>query len=92
MNKQEMINAVAIKGEMSKKDAEKAIVTVFGVVEDALVQKEKVQLVGFGTFSVKERAERNGRNPATKEPMVIPATVAPHWKAGKTLSDKIKGK
>ena len=92
MNKQELINEVALVGEMSKKDALKAIETVFGVIEKTLVNKEKVQLVGFGTFSVKDRSERVGRNPQTKEPMTIPATVAPHFKAGKVLSDRIKGR
>jgi len=91
MNKQEMILAVSIKGEMSKKDAEKAIITVFGVIEDTLVRKEKVQLVGFGTFEVRDRAERTGRNPQTKETMIIPATQTPGFKAGKNLKDKIKG-
>lgn len=76
---------------MSKKDAEHAIVTVFDVIETALEKKEKVQLVGFGTFSVKERAERVGRNPSTKEAMTIPATEVPHFKAGKSLKDKVKG-
>lgn len=90
MNKQELITEVSIKGEMSKKDAEHAILTVFGVVEDALGRKEKVQLVGFGVFSVKERAERIGRNPKTKEAITIPATVFPAFKAGKQLKDIVK--
>ena len=92
MNKQELIAAVAIKGEMTKKAAEVAVTAVLDVIEETLVLKEKVSLVGFGTFSVKDRAERVGRNPQTKETMTIPATVAPHFKAGKNLSDKIKGR
>jgi len=92
MNKQELIAAVAIKGEMTKKAAEVAVTAVLDVIEETLVLKEKVSLVGFGTFSVKDRAERTGRNPQTKETMVIPATVAPHFKSGKVLSDKVKGR
>lgn len=90
MNKQEMINAVALKGEMSKKDALKAIETVFGVIEEALGKNEKVSLIGFGTFEVRDRAERVGRNPATKELMTIPATRTPGFKAGKNLKDAVK--
>jgi len=92
MNKQELVAAVAIKGEMTKKAAEVAVTAVLDVIEETLVLKEKVSLVGFGTFSVKDRSERVGRNPQTKEPMTIPATVAPHFKAGKVLSDKVKGR
>lgn len=91
MNKIQLIEAVAIKGNYTKKEAEHAITVVFGTVEEALGNKEKVQLVGFGTFSVKERAERIGRNPSTKEPMTIPATEVPHFKAGKGLKDTVKG-
>jgi len=92
MNKEQLVAVVAQKINTTKKASDEAVTAVLQAIEEALVNKEKVSLTGFGTFSVKDRAERNGRNPATKEPMVIPATVAPHWKAGKVLSDKVKGK
>ena len=83
MNKTELIAAVAEKAELSKKDAEAAIT-------EALSQDEKVQLVGFGSFEVKARAERVGRNPKTKETIKIPASKTPVFKAGKALKDSIK--
>ena len=91
MNKQEFVTAVSILGEMTKKDSEKAIVAVFEVITETLAKKEKVSIVDFGTFSVKERAERTGRNPSTKETIIIPAKDAPHFKAGKGLKNIIKG-
>ena len=75
---------------MSKKDATQAIETVFGVIEETLANGGKVQLVGFGTFSVKDRAERTGRNPQTQEPITIPATKVPAFKAGKGLKELVK--
>ena len=90
MNKQELVNAVAIKGELTKKAAEVAVMAVFGTIEDELSAGGKVQLVGFGTFSVKDRAERTGRNPQTQEPITIPATKVPAFKAGKGLKDIVK--
>lgn len=90
MNKAELVSAVAEKAEMSKKDAEKAVTAVFSAIENALAQNEKVQLVGFGTFDVKERAERTGRNPQTKETIVIPAAKVPGFKAGKALKDAVQ--
>ncbi len=75
---------------MSKKDAEKAVKAVFEVIEESLAQSEKVQLVGFGTFEVKERAERTGRNPQTKEAITIPAAKVPGFKAGKALKDAVQ--
>lgn len=90
MNKAELVSAVAEKADMSKKDAEKAVKAVFEVIEEALAQNEKVQLVGFGTFEVKERAERTGRNPQTKEAIVIPAARVPGFKAGKALKDAVQ--
>jgi len=90
MNKSELVSAVAIKGEMSKKDTEKAVVAVFDVITEALASGDKVQLVGFGTFSVKDRAERQGRNPKTQEVITIPAKQAPVFKAGKSLKDAVK--
>ena len=90
MNKVELIGAVASKSEISKKDVEKVINAFTNVVADALVDGDKVQLVGFGTFEVVERAERLGRNPATGEAMTITASKSPKFKAGKALKDAIK--
>ena len=90
MNKAELVSAVAEKAEMSKKDAEKAVKAVFEVIEQSLAQSEKVQLVGFGTFEVKDRAERTGRNPQTKETILIPAAKVPGFKAGKALKDAVQ--
>lgn len=90
MNKVELIGAVASKSEISKKDVEKVINAFTNVVADALVDGDKVQLVGFGTFEVVERAERQGRNPATNEPMLIRASKSPKFKAGKALKDAVK--
>ena len=89
MNKTELISAVAEKAEISKKYAEKAIKAFTDVVADELVKGEKVQLVGFGTFEVSERAEREGRNPKTREPMTIAASKSPKFKAGKALKDMV---
>ncbi|MDR3541893.1 MAG: HU family DNA-binding protein [Desulfosporosinus sp.] len=90
MNKAELVSAVAEKADMSKKDAEKAVNAVFKVIEESLAQSEKVQLVGFGTFEVKDRAERTGRNPQTKETILIPAAKVPGFKAGKALKDAVQ--
>ena len=89
MNKTELIAAVAEKAELSKKDAEKAIKAFTDVVSDELVKGEKIQLVGFGTFEVAERAAREGRNPKTGETMPIAASKAPKFKAGKALKDMV---
>ena len=86
MNKTELINAVAEKAELSKKDAEAAMIDA---ITGALVEGEKVQLVGFGAFEVKARAERVGRNPQTKETITIPASKTPVFKAGKALKDAV---
>ena len=88
MNKGELINAVAANG-LTKKDAENAVNAVFGAIGDALARGENVSLVGFGTFSVKERAAREGRNPRTGEVVKIKASRAPAFKAGKALKDKV---
>lgn len=90
MNKAELVAAVAEKTDMSKKDAEKAVSAVFSAIEESLAKNEKVQLVGFGTFEVKERAERTGRNPQTKEAIIIPAAKVPGFKAGKALKDAVQ--
>ena len=90
MNKTELIAAMAEKAEISKKYDEKALKAFTDTVADELVKGEKVQLVGFGTFEIRERAERTGRNPRTKEAMTIPASKAPVFKAGKAFKDAVK--
>ena len=89
MNKTELIAAVAEKSELSKKDADKAVKAFIDVVSSELKKGEKIQLVGFGTFEVSERAARDGRNPLTGEPMKIKASKSPKFKAGKALKDMI---
>ena len=89
MNKTELVAAVAQKAELSKKDAEKAVAAVTAAITDALCAGDKVQLVGFGTFEVSERAAREGRNPQTGETMKIAASKAPKFKAGKALKDMV---
>ena len=89
MNKSELIAAVVEKTELSKKDAEKALKAFEDVITEELKKGEKVQLVGFGTFEVIERAERMGRNPKTKETMVIAASKAPKFKGGKAFMDAV---
>lgn len=90
MNKAELINAVAEKAGLSKKDAELAVNATIESITDALTKGDKVQLVGFGGFEVKERAARTGRNPKTREPIEIPASKMPVFKAGKALKDAVK--
>lgn len=87
MNKTELIAAVAEQSGLTKKDAEKAVKAFTDVVTDELVKGEKVQIVGFGTFEVSERAAREGRNPKSGEPMTIAASRMPKFKAGKALKD-----
>lgn len=89
MSKAELINLIAEKGEYSKKDAEKALSTVIDAITDSLKKGEKISLVGFGSFEVKERAARNAINPMTKEPISIPAKKVPAFKAGKALKDAV---
>lgn len=89
MNKTELIAAIAEQAEISKKDAEKALKAFVDVVTEQLKEGEKVQLVGFGTFEVSERAAREGRNPRTGETMTIAASKAPKFKAGKALKDLV---
>ena len=88
MNKAELVAAMAEKTELSKKDAEAALKAFTDVAEE-LKKGEKIQLVGFGTFEVSERAERTGRNPQTGKEMTIAASKAPKFKAGKALKDMI---
>lgn len=89
MNKQELISAMAEKAGISKKDAEAALNAFVSTVETALVNGDKVQLVGFGGFEVRERAARTGRNPQTGAEMKIDAAKVPAFKAGKALKDLI---
>jgi len=89
MNKTELIAAVAEKADLSKKDAEAAITAAVEAITGALIEGEKVQLVGFGSFEVKTRAARVGRNPKTGEDIPIPATKVPVFKAGKALKDAV---
>ena len=89
MNKTELVAAIAEQAELTKKDAEKALKAFVDVVTDELKKGEKVQLVGFGTFEVAERAAREGRTPANGEAMQIPASKAPKFKAGKALKDEV---
>ena len=89
MNKAELIAAVAEKTGMSKKDTESVVSATFDTIVAAMAEEEKVQLVGFGSFEVKKRAERIGRNPKTKESITIPASKVPTFKAGKALKDSV---
>ena len=89
MNKAELINAVAAAADVSKKDAEAVITAAVETITAALKEGEKVQLVGFGSFEVKKRAARTGRNPKTKEAIEIPASSVPVFKAGKALKDAV---
>ncbi len=89
MNKNELIAAAAEKAGMSKKDTEKVLTAVLESVTETLASGDKVSLVGFGTFEVKSRNARMGRNPKTKEEIRIPASKAPVFKAGKALKDAV---
>ena len=89
MNKAELITAVAEKTGLSKKDCEKSVNATFETITANLEDGEKVQLVGFGVFDVKERGVRIGRNPKTKEEIEIPATRVPMFKAGKALKEAV---
>ena len=89
MNKAELISAVAANADVSKKEAEAVIAAALDVITAALKEGEKVQLVGFGSFEVKKRAERTGLNPKTMESIAIPASKAPVFKAGKALKDAV---
>ena len=87
MNKAELINAVSEKAGLSKRDSELAVSAAIDVITDCLSQGDKAQLVGFGAFEVRERAQRKGRNPKTKEEIDIPASKVPVFKPGKLLKD-----
>lgn len=91
MNKSELVAAVAQKANLKRKDAAAAVDALVDTIREQLSQGQEVSLVGFGTFSVRERAERAGRNPRTGEPLTIAAGKVPVFKAGKTLKDAIGG-
>ncbi|MBQ6445509.1 MAG: HU family DNA-binding protein [Clostridia bacterium] len=90
MNKTDLVNAVAAETGFTKKDAEKAVVSVLDQITEALKAGDKVQLVGFGTFEVRNRAAKQGHNPRTGEQMTVPASKLPAFKAGKALKDAVK--
>ena len=92
MNKTELVANVAEKAGLSKKDAEKALSAVIESIEEALVEGDKIQLIGFGTFEVKDRAARTGRNPQTGKEIKIAASRNPVFKAGKALKDAVNNK
>ena len=89
MNKADLITDISEKAEMPKKDAEKALNALVDSVEEALASGEKVQLVGFGSFEIRDRAERKGRNPQTREEITIKASKVPVFKAGKAFKEMI---
>jgi DNA-binding protein HU-beta len=89
LNKAELVAAVADKAGMTKKDAEKALDATFDAITGELTNNSKIQLVGFGSFEVKSREARVGRNPKTKETIQIPASKAPVFKAGKALKEAV---
>ncbi|MBT2259767.1 HU family DNA-binding protein [Priestia megaterium] len=90
MKKAELIDAVATKSELTKQDSKKAVDALFETISNTLAKEEKIQLLGFGTFEVRERAERTGRNPQTGEEMTIPASKVPAFKPGKELKEAVK--
>ena len=89
MNKADLITAVAQKSGLTRKDADKVVASVLESITETLASGEKVSIVGFGTFEVKERAAHQGINPSTKEPMQIPASKSPVFKSGKQLKDAV---
>ncbi len=89
MTKSDLITTVAGSTGLTKKDTEKVVSGFLAAVTDALASGDKVQVVGFGTFEVRDRKEREGRNPSTGEPMTIPASRVPAFKAGKALKDAV---
>ena len=89
-NKADLVDKVADKTGLTKKDSNAAVEAVFDSIQEYLAEEEKVQLIGFGTFEVRERAARKGRNPQTGEEIQIPATKVPAFKAGKNLKEAVK--
>lgn len=90
MNRTDLVNSVAQKASITKKDADAAVAAVLESITDALKEGDKVQLVGFGTFEVRERAAKQGRNPRTGATMTIPASKVPAFKAGKAFKDAVE--
>lgn len=90
MNKADLVISISERSGLSKKDSEAAVNAFIAAVEEGLAKGEKVVLIGFGTFEAKKRAERKGRNPQTKKEIMIPASIAPVFKAGKTLKEKVQ--
>lgn len=90
MNKTELIEVLAERNKVTKKEAEDALSAIIDIITEELAKGERIVITGFGTFEVSNRAEREGRNPSTGEPMTIAATKAPKFKAGKTLKDAVK--
>ena len=91
MNKTELVAAMAEQAELSKKDAASAVDAVFNTIQNTLAKGDKVQLIGFGNFEVRERAARKGRNPQSGEEIEIAASKVPAFKPGKALKDAVKG-
>ncbi len=89
MTKSDLITTVAESAGLTKKDTEKVVSGLLAAITDALVSGDKVQIVGFGTFEVRDRKEREGRNPSNGKPMIIPASRVPAFKAGKSLKDAV---
>lgn len=92
MNKTELIAMVAEKSGLSKKDSEKAVAAVIDSIVEAVKDDDKVQIIGFGTFELRSRCERSGRDPRTNKPITIPACKVPAFKAGKGFKDAVSGK
>ncbi|MDQ5983801.1 MAG: DNA-binding protein HU [Eubacteriales bacterium SKADARSKE-1] len=92
MNKTELVASVAEKSGLSKKDSEKAVAAVIDSIVGAVKKSEKVQLIGFGTFELRSRAARTGRDPRTNKPISIPACKVPAFKVGKAFKDAVSGK
>lgn len=92
MNRVGLIAAVVDQAQLTKKDAKKAVEAVFSTISDSLTKGDKVRIIGFGTFEVRDRKGREGRNPLTNEPIQIEASKTPAFKAGKQLKDLINGK
>lgn len=92
MTKADLITKIAEKSVLSKKDSEKALNAVISAVTDALVEGDKVQLTGFGTFEVRDKKEKEAINPRTKEKIIVPARKSPAFKAGKALKDAVDAK
>lgn len=90
MNKTDLIKAVSMKAELTQKDAAKAVDAIFETISNTLAKNEKIQVIGFGTFEVRERAARKGRNPQTGEEIEIAASKVPAFKPGKELKEAIK--